>query len=635
LDNTLPSTVLTGEWLQNKHVSLAQALDQQAGLRVQQLSGFGSTATLAIRGSTAEQVSVYLDDTPLVTVDGSALDLADIPLGQVQALEVYRGGTPAWLGSQAVGGTLRIALRDVATNAMEGQLAVGAYGARTAESTASWNRPDPTGSGRWQATGGVRWLQADGNYPYVNSNGTAYDASDDRAAQRQNNAVQRLAATALVRRVSQTGESLSLRWLGHTLNQGLPGMALYATDKATLQNHRQLLVAQWRGKQRLWAERLTVLASGQLGGTGVDDRLGELGAQVHLDQTVRGGTAQVVWESQRWQHRVVQGHLLLRVQALAASISGRELLGAPTATPTMQRAQMGAGLAVPLQVGAWSVQPSASLDVLRDKRLAMDRFPFAWEEVVADTNVPWSTRVGNRLALGKRQALLASWSQGIRPPTLVELFGNTATVVGSPRLQSESAQTLDVGWETQVSALSRPHRLQLHGFWTQSQNLIQLVQQSPHRAQYQNIAAARLLGAELAWFGRWPLGLGSQIQATWLQAVDTSADLSRNGNKLPMRPGQRVTARLDGRQRTAAGLVEPWLALQWQSRYHLDAANLAQVPARTLVGAGLRWQLGQTGLWLDGRLDNLTDTRVFDAIGYPLPGRTWLVSLGWDGANHG
>jgi hypothetical protein len=60
--------------------------------------------------------------------------------------------------------------------------------------------------------------------------------------------------------------------------------------------NRQLLVAQWRGKQRLKAERLTVLVSGQLGTTGVDDRLGELGAQVHLDQTVRGGTAQVVWE---------------------------------------------------------------------------------------------------------------------------------------------------------------------------------------------------------------------------------------------------------------------------------------------------------------------------------------------------
>ena len=44
LDPTAPANVLTGDDLRDHHLSVPEALDAQAGLKVQQLSGFGAPA---------------------------------------------------------------------------------------------------------------------------------------------------------------------------------------------------------------------------------------------------------------------------------------------------------------------------------------------------------------------------------------------------------------------------------------------------------------------------------------------------------------------------------------------------------------------------------------------------------------
>ncbi|HEU4615810.1 MAG TPA: hypothetical protein VFS15_27125, partial [Kofleriaceae bacterium] len=79
-----------------------------------------------------------------------------------------------------------------------------------------------------------------------------------------------------------------------------------------------------------------------------------------------------------------------------------------------------------------------------------------------------------------------------------------------------------------------------------------------------------------------------------------------------------------------------------------DQANFATIPARALAGAGARVELA-SGLGVSLAVENLTDTRIeytpldppprpdltetptalVDVGGYPLPGRTFYVSLDW------
>lgn len=626
-DASLPATVLTGPALRRRHLTLTDALDGRAGLRVQQLSGFGSTALLQIRGSSAEQVNVYLEDLPLQTVDGAALDLAEIPLGQIETVEVYRGGTPVWLGAQAMGGALRIRLHKAAKRSIFAQLAGGSWGARSAEVSGQL----PVGK-KWSASAGVRWLQADGNYPYLHNNATAFDASDDQTVRRQNNAIARLAGTVGVYKQLRGDESLSLRWFGHGLEQGLPGMALYPTRSARLQTHRQLLLGQWQGRSRLGAERLAVQWSGQWADTTVDDRKGEFGLAWHATQRVLGATLQTLWESRGLAYRQVHANLLIRLRASGATLGSTDHLGAgAAAAPTMHRLQAGGSVAVPLQGKHLAVTAEAGADALQDGRQARDRAPFVWEDVQPDVAVPWTARLGAALQLTQGLTASGSLTRAVRAPSLVELFGNTATVAGSPRLQSEHALSVDAGLAFRTApGAAMATALEVRGFWSQAQDLIQLVQQSPHRAQYQNISAARLMGLELGWQMRWPWQLQTQLDATWLSAIDAGSDPGRRGRQLPMRPGQRVAGRLE-RAFSAKGVgVIPWAALNWQGSYALDAANLAMVPARTLLAVGARLRL-PGGVWLDVRMDNLLNTSHFDLIGYPLPGRSGWLALGWSG----
>ena len=83
----------------------------------------------------------------------------------------------------------------------------------------------------------------------------------------------------------------------------------------------------------------------------------------------------------------------------------------------------------------------------------------------------------------------------------------------------------------------------------------------------------------------------------------------------------------------------------WQSAEYLDAANFQQAPARALHSLHLRVRvkrlaaefsvlnlLNRTFSLVDRNpLDDRDDTRVVRAVqdfnGYPLPGRTWMLTL--------
>lgn len=156
---------------------------------MQALSGFGSVSALSLRGSSGEQVSVYLDDLPLLSLDGSGVDLGDVPLAQIERIEVYRSSTPALLGNQSMGGTLRLILRKQASPDAELSAMFGSYGARQFEASGGLQR------GALRVSAGARVLRSQGNFPYLNDNGTQYDTTDDVKRFRQNNALDRIGAT--------------------------------------------------------------------------------------------------------------------------------------------------------------------------------------------------------------------------------------------------------------------------------------------------------------------------------------------------------------------------------------------------------------------------------------------------------
>ncbi|MCK4236321.1 MAG: TonB-dependent receptor, partial [Candidatus Krumholzibacteria bacterium] len=87
---------------------IASILSRTVGVRVKQYGGLGSFATMSIRGSSSNQVQLYMDGVPLNDAYTGTANLADLPLGDVQRIEIFRGFSPTNFGSSAIGGTVNL-----------------------------------------------------------------------------------------------------------------------------------------------------------------------------------------------------------------------------------------------------------------------------------------------------------------------------------------------------------------------------------------------------------------------------------------------------------------------------------------------------------------------------------------------
>jgi outer membrane receptor for Fe3+-dicitrate len=75
-------------------INTAAILGQLPGLHIQNFGSIGHVATASIRGSTASQVTVYLDGVPLTRAGAGLMNLAELPFAGVHHIEVYRGFAP-------------------------------------------------------------------------------------------------------------------------------------------------------------------------------------------------------------------------------------------------------------------------------------------------------------------------------------------------------------------------------------------------------------------------------------------------------------------------------------------------------------------------------------------------------------
>jgi len=84
--------------------TVADVLSDAAGVTVRRLGGPATWSILSIRGSSANEVQMYLDGIPLSRARNETVNLSNLPLDSLERIEVYRGTTPApspWRASAA------------------------------------------------------------------------------------------------------------------------------------------------------------------------------------------------------------------------------------------------------------------------------------------------------------------------------------------------------------------------------------------------------------------------------------------------------------------------------------------------------------------------------------------------------
>ncbi len=102
-------TVITEDDLKTYgYESVDEALRRVPGLDVQRSGGPGKTTAIRIRGATPQQVQVLVDGVRVKSPTTGLAELADIPLDQVERIEIVRGPQSTIYGADAIGGVVNI-----------------------------------------------------------------------------------------------------------------------------------------------------------------------------------------------------------------------------------------------------------------------------------------------------------------------------------------------------------------------------------------------------------------------------------------------------------------------------------------------------------------------------------------------
>ncbi|CAE6806905.1 TonB-dependent receptor domain-containing protein [Paraburkholderia domus] len=88
--------------------SITQALATLPGVTVSQSGGPGSTASVSIRGSSGNQVAVFIDGIRVGSVTTGVAEWADLPTSAFDRVEVISGPAAASFGADAMGGVVQL-----------------------------------------------------------------------------------------------------------------------------------------------------------------------------------------------------------------------------------------------------------------------------------------------------------------------------------------------------------------------------------------------------------------------------------------------------------------------------------------------------------------------------------------------
>ena len=599
---------------QRAGADLPGLLDRALGLEVRRYGGLGSSASVSIRGSTAEQVLVFLDGVPMNQASGGGVDLGYLPLAGVEQIEIYRGSVPIRFGGNSIGGVVH--MRTAAATGRQTRLYAnaGSFATRSAGGHASgeW--------GPWQLMGLADYRAADNDFRFWDDNGTEYNPADDEWARRANSDF--LSFRGLVKVSRHLGaRRLHLHSIVDLSQRGIPGIGNYQSLHTRYGTWRSITEAGLSGPiARHAAYRVTGYHTLDVGE--YEDPLGEVGiGSAHDRNTTRSVGLKA------------EGHTLLPARVLLTGYSAlrretfkpEDLLGVdePFEDSRRHAASLAVEAEIPVHGDRLLLNAGAHTELL-DDHFASDDTPAANQGPREESTVVRGFHFGGRWQLSERLSLRANGGSYQRPPSFFELFGDRGAVRGNAALENEEGWNWDGGltFEAQQPGRRGLTFAEVAGYRNRVDDMIRFVQNSQFVSQSHNIGRARLSGIEARASVRLHPALQVNGNYVYQHAENRSPFSYEKGNDLPNAPPHA----LNGRAVATWGWGTAHYEISRESSHFLDRANLRPVAARALHGAGAGIQVAAaTQLTLEVR--NLTDNRAADLWGFPLPGRSFFASV--------
>jgi iron complex outermembrane receptor protein len=613
----------------------ASLIEPLPGVHVRRLGGDDSFATLSIRGSSSNEVSIVVAGVPLTDAADPTLDLSSLPLWPDATARVYRSFTPASIGSGSLGGTLVLdPPRSFGNSKSEIYGAVGSFGA--ARLRTSDTEKFGFGNRDGYVTTSLSASRADDDFSYFNPRlGT-----DVERVNAQHAGVNGLVSVLLPIDWTQTSQgALRITTIAQARKQGVPGTVDEPTPLDTVETSRLIHVVEISGPAKSGSWFVRAYGRRDDSRTRSED---DAFAPTHANDVVIAGGA-----SAGWRTKFASTFSLATVLDTSAErYAPGQAFGLAQNAQESGASRTLAGIGADLDFRAsrrWTISASARGDVWHDASDGASTAATTSTPAANGTEAHPTAHLGTEIALGP-VTLAAHGGALARPASFVERYGSRGAFLGDPSLSTETAWTADAGARTRWHLGIFRGSFELDGFGTWADNLITFLPVGANGLfKATNVGRARILGTEadlalfLADFALHVAYTGLlTADESQCSSIDTADGCARP--QLPGRPATDIFSDLTYKLGPA------------QFRYGVDVVGGMKVddtgsipnPTRVLNSAGARLEVPYVrGVRVALDIRNLFDLRtgnyqgqlgpvaypIGDSYDYPLPGRSVLLSV--------
>lgn len=597
------TTVINPERFDTRAKSAPEILSETVGVDVTSLGGEGQLSTVSIRGSTAEQVVVFVDGVRINSSVTGTVDFSTIPISSIERIEVIRGAASARFGTGAMGGVINIVTKRVgAKRAVEAKLTGASF--QTLQTSVAWREPGDS----WDLVLAHNHRSTAGDFKFKSLGITLAggQVADPRTYTRLHN---RSIAEDLLAKVNfDITDTLHLSVSNDFFwtDRQVPGMEVETT---------QLYPANpLQANEEIFRDTAAIKLN--VDKVFVDDLGFEFGFTNYYDHDHFTDPSPAIGDPIDVTYLALapQGHIQFLHDLRLDPVSLVSILRyqyrydyAKDSSPFPTTPLMGSN---DRHTNALFIEEE--LGLLKDR---LKIIPSARVENASDRRTRASWRVG---ILGRPAGFIdlkANVGTAFRYPTFNELyFPDQGYLRGNPDLQDERSFSWDAG------IVARPPRsvIEIAYFWSDIDNQILWVPISPVTIQPVNTGGVRAQGVEVS-FATDPLEwLHIDGNYTWLDTTFKS-----NGLRVPGRPRHKANARVELRLWALTLFGD----IQYVSDYPLGTANTVYVTAHTAVDVGATLKFAKH-FFATFEVKDVTDVQIYDARGFPLPRRSYWVSVG-------
>jgi len=546
--------------------TVADVIEEGVGVHVRRYGGVGAYSAASIRASSPGQVEIYLDGVPLKSGQWGVVNLADLPLDNLERIEVYRGGAPVEFGTPGIGGLVNLVTRSTGEGRFVGSVSAASYD--------TW-KIDLLKSG---AVGALDYLvsghhlQSRGDYEYLDRHGTPQNSDDDEVVTRSNNAFRQSDVLVRIALPALSGWRVELTDDYFRKRSGIPGIESVQTERVRYEIRRNL--ARVRVESPLLFGNSIELSTGAFHQErrdlfhNPDDEVGFHRSDTDNTSRSFGGNA--------------LGRFYWRAARQVVSVFGEARW--ERYVPKDANPAIGTGFTRRRDTRSLSAEDKllllgGRLEFVASYRFqeAIDNFsgpePIGGPPVAREDSHRLTSHgpgFGARWRLHPRFVVKANHTRYGRFPTMLELFGASGYVVGNPDLTLERGVSTDAG--VTVYSGDGSGFLEAAFYWAEREDLVVFLQNSQRTVKARNLESARVEGLELSGRREWANGIELSAGYTLQNARNTGPSPIYRGKRLPYEPKHDLFVRTS----LERGRLDLWHEYHYESEAYRDRANLPE-----------------------------------------------------------